>query len=233
MGFTSKTPSENFIGHAFTQKFDGNQTKWKVRVLSFTKGENVTLDAFTLYYPKSKETMVMQKAELVEFLVDHSDPRLLADERWILRVSLMDFRFINFSCMMLDVYDVMAKLSCSQQSNSVTLFDMIENIGRATNRLSVLEKAAGKNEQEFVDACELSSRADIYRGVTVAAGQAGRVKARSDRQVVLVAIKEHLVSRFTEVVPPPHRTRNKPGTFFVWLPTPSNSRTTLTSLIPR
>ena len=115
----------------------------------------------------------------------------------------MDFRFLNFSCLMLDAFAVAARLSCSQQANDVTLFNMIDNVCIALRSLSVLQTGPGKNEAEFLSDCAKDGGADIYRGAAVTDGEKGRVTCRGDRAVVLQSLKDHLTTRFKDVLDQP------------------------------
>ena len=217
------TPSENFIGARFSQKFESNKT-WKATVMSFaagmpphhlrffsvvtalpnrrSSGTNTTLDVFTLKYT-NRETMLMAKGELITHLTNANDPRLLQDDRWQLRGSLLDFRFVNFSVFMLDMYAVMAKLSCSQQSNSTTLFDTIGNVSKTLASLATLKDTPAKHESEFNAACALDMGADIYRSQKLADGRQGRLLVALDRTDVLEGLSSHLQSRFVKVLDNP------------------------------
>ena len=200
MLFDVLTASENFLKKKFSQVFEGK--KWTATVASFMKGTTAAADKFILKYRDGKQ-LEMPKAELVSHLTNETD-ELLSDTRWMLRSKLLQFRFANFTAFMLDLYGAAAKLSCTLQGNSVTLFDVAKSVNQAAARLAALKSTPAANEAIFLGDCANDHGTDVYKVTChLEDGDKGRSLVDADRKAMCDGLIEHFESRFSKVLDRP------------------------------
>ena len=201
VSFDMLTPSEHFIGKKFNQNFDGR--RWVAFVKSFTTDKTASglQDTFTLHY-NNGEKMEMQKAELVSHMSRATD-KMRADPRFAMRADLLDYRFVRFSCFMLDLYAVLAELSCQLQSNSINIFTMQRSINKCITRILDLVNAPGIYECEFIAECARNGNANVYKLCHLTNCEVGLLHSSTDAHDACKFMATHLEARFTEVLNKP------------------------------
>ena len=211
MQFSLLTPSENFIGKTFSQKFEGFARPFKATVKRMERGANgAASDTFFLAYAAKRAAdrteMTMSKAELVTHLTDESDPRLANDARWALRSKLTSWRFVAFSYFMLDVHEQLSFLSKAFQGNRLVLVDIPRLVNKSLRALEKLGKSRGKYLLGFYEQVSVDDSADIlgHQGGTrtchLEDGEQGRIDLKSDIQQVITALNDHISTRYAKVL---------------------------------
>ena len=200
--FTLLTPSNNFIGKFFMQKWEGYRNKFKATVkdvIPSSDGISAT-DSFRLHH-NDRTTSVMPKPELVAALTsDAEEERLVSNPSWVLRSKLIGFRFVAFSSFMLDVHDQLGILSKSFQSNSLLIFDVPANINKTLRALKKLKETPGPNERQFWVEVRKIDGADMFHSAQLTDGVDGRTHFKSDRLQVLQSLDDHLIKRYQKVL---------------------------------
>ena len=186
LSLSQLTPSVNFIGKTFWQKFEnagGRATRWKATVKATVLSDRgvAAADMFTLAY-NNKTTMQVSKAELVGYLTDEESTGLADHPQWKLRSQLTDWLFVAFTAFMLDVHHQLAILSKSYQSNSLVVFDVSRNLNRTLRDLRKLKTTPGEEEAKFLAAVKENGNADcIGAACQLYGGEAGRRKLKDLR----------------------------------------------------
>ena len=203
MQFDIQTPSENFVGKQFLQKFDARPGMWKATVLGFSTDLSVSslADVFTLKYSDKRE-MQMPKSELLAHLCKATD-KMEADPRWILRSKLLQYRFCRFSCYMLDMHGVMAALSCTQQGNGLTIWAFQRSVNKALVSLGKLKDNPGPAEADFVADCAKNNGANVYKLCPLQDCDAGLTQLSFDTDDVSNTMVKYINSRFTAILNKP------------------------------
>eukprot|EP00966_Prymnesium_polylepis_P330579 7386210-Prymnesium_polylepis.1 len=210
--FSVTTPSDKFIGKKFFKLYEpedgGRATRWLGTVTSMVVGANSTLDKFEITF-RNKQVLegdqAMPKAELVDALCDDKQELLRQDDRWLLRESITDYRFVVFTHFMLDLHTQLAIFSKGNQAKSLIISDLTKNINNNTAALRKLKDSPGVNETAFNAKMAETEAADVWPGIgQLYDGEEGRRLFLEDRVVLLEHVSTDITIRFGKVLSDPH-----------------------------
>eukprot|EP00966_Prymnesium_polylepis_P083793 1940396-Prymnesium_polylepis.1 len=205
---TVLSPSDSFLRKTFKQKWDADQpggraTYWKALVGSVVepRADVAANDEFKIVY-RDQTSMTMKTSELLTH-ISEGDETLQKQPQLELRSKLVQFRFIGYSCFMLDVYSELAILSKSFQSNSLILSDISKNVVKCTRSLKKLIDSPGSKEMWFRTECEKDEGANCLDTCRLELSEDDEQKLQEDRKSTIDALTSHLQQRYTKVLDNP------------------------------
>lgn len=110
---------------------------------------------------------------------------------------LKSARFITFLGFMLDFIAVLSKLSCSFQSDSLVLAEVLDEINIAIVSLRALQAGLGQQQQRYEQEFNDVTNPTEFKGICITGGKREMDEARKDGQELVANAIQHIIHRYS------------------------------------